>query len=219
MSNGNDWSSDTNGNKKSEKSLPSVTVSAIETIRIDFTKGKNIAWTCTSGVEKCNTLIPEAIQKIEDASTSSVLTTAEKAAQRAILNRLGKRGDPGVDIGFSDDIRGLGVTDRNTDGTDKITINNVLRNVDSAASVLDHEGRHAVDDKYRGRDIQTLHERTQTELNAYTNQAAFDRAAGIPTRLNKWDRTEGYDWDEIHKQVQNSINASCSGNETASSCH
>jgi hypothetical protein len=222
MSNGNDWSSDTNGNKKSEKGLPTVTVYGIESTKGDHAKAVMIAYTCSAGSENCDE-VRAMMKQMNNAAKDPSITGSDRSRIGAVFNAYGKEGEPGVDIKDDQNLDAGGVTHRNEDGSDTVSIKFPgVRDPVWDAHVLVHEGQHVLNDETRGRDINSLQERRATEESAYTTEAIYLKSVQIQPSTGIFSYTQGIDQKQIDIQVQKSIEHACGSGVSASSsqsCH
>lgn len=103
------------------------------------------------------------------------------------------------------------------DGTIAISISETRKSRDAAADII-HEGAHGLDDQKRGRSISSRNERKETEVNAYTAEAHFQKAENYATSFNDgWVPGLGFSQEKVKKQAESSILVAC-GQSTAGSC-
>ena len=155
---------------------------------------------------------------IKDASTSNKLSRSERRAISSVVKFFGENGESGVRIEMTN--RGgmvRGTASRWDVGTINITVEESGSDKDRARHVL-HEGSHGLDDKIRGRTERSRGEKLDSELNAYTTQAYFQKAVEFSGGAGDvWLYKEGISQENIERYAKNSVDNSC-GTSVSGSC-
>lgn len=83
--------------------------------------------------------------------------------------------------------------------------------------VIAHEGQHGVDDQARGRTSATRAERKDAEVNGYTAQATYQKAANFAVSARDgWTPFGGMSPENIDRQAEGSIAVSCGASQEGS---
>lgn len=91
------------------------------------------------------------------------------------------------------------------------------RTLNVLARVVAHEGKHGANDQKRGGPI-SAGERKQEEVDGYTAQAIYQKAANFAeSSRDGWTPSGGFSQENIDRQAQGSIRAAC-GSSTSGSC-
>ncbi|HET9034065.1 MAG TPA: RHS repeat-associated core domain-containing protein [Dokdonella sp.] len=187
---------------------------------LDIGKGVQIAYATKD--PKNYDMIDAGLDRVRDvAKNSRDLTDGERVRIENAANAYGFRGEPGVEVDFNDNLTGGtgAVTKRNSDGTETVTfpssgtipLPRTAKSLNSQSIV--HEGQHLIDGKALGRGLGTPEERLDTEINAYTVQAMYQKGAFEPSSLKNdpmWLPSIGYNYDNIFKHAKKSVDTACS---------
>jgi hypothetical protein len=154
---------------------------------------------------------------VSDAASSTNLTSSEQQTLHGVVDFYGPKGDDNVSVSLPTDpsIFGGSENPRGDGGTAvSIAIKPGLGTKELAANIA-HEGQHGVDDRLRGRNINSRAERLSTEISAYTTQALFQKAIHFSTSSHDgWTPLGGFNLPNILDQAQQSVNAACRSSHT-----
>jgi len=152
-------------------------------------------------------------------SMNPYLSSNEQQRLSTILGLYGNEGDPGVHVSFAAGPGYLGMaTYSPLPWGENVSFSSDPRPNLSFYSTIIHEGQHAVDDFDRRSDMRSFEDRHQTEINAYTSQAIFNRAANGSSNFELLDGSGGYDQQAIENAAQDSISAACGGGDGGVTC-
>jgi RHS repeat-associated protein len=173
-------------------------------------------WVCASA-GKCGKF-EQWLGMIKDASVSKKLSTEERRALSSVVKFFGENGETGVRIEMTN--RGGSIRGSASlwgDGTININVEEKGEDRDRARH-LAHEGSHGLDLRIKGRGPNSIEERMDTELNAYTTQAYFQKAVEYSGGIyDVWTLGDGVSQANIEKYARTSVIMACAGN-TGGSC-
>ncbi|HJU38362.1 MAG TPA: RHS repeat-associated core domain-containing protein, partial [Tahibacter sp.] len=174
-------------------------------------------WACSGNESQCDKF-KDWLGMARDAASSERLSESERSVLTKITDFYGDEGDDSVRIFFRvDDGMVPATASRWADGTIAISISETRKPRDAAKDVI-HEGAHGLDDQKRGRSVNSRAERKETEVNAYTAQAYFQKAANFATSSNNgWVPGLGFSQSNVEKQAETSVIVAC-GQSTVGSC-
>lgn len=175
-------------------------------------------YVCTGSRSAC-TNFEKALEQARKASGSARLTGGEKNILKTVVEFYGKnRENNGVAVSFREKGLVQGTALRRTDGGADITLV-AGKSLQEHGRDIVHEGSHGVDDKVRGRSIETRAERKETEIKAYAAQAYFQKAENFSTSWNDgWSVKEQRIVPEnIERQAESSVRRAC-GQTASGSC-
>ncbi|WP_460760719.1 RHS repeat domain-containing protein [Lysobacter fragariae] len=153
---------------------------------------------------------------VRSAAVNLKLSSAERDAMRKVVDFYGKKGDASVSVSFRDSGLVQGTATLRKDGGEDVTLV-AGKTLQEHGRDIVHEGTHGVDDQERKRSIETRAERKQTEINAYTAQAYFQKAENFATSSRDgWTPLGGFSPENIDRQAENSIKISCGQTATGS---
>ena len=136
---------------------------------------------------------------------------------QSVIDFYGDKGDESVSVSILHDSGAGGTENYQPGGGESVSVK-LTKPLDAFARNIAHEGQHGADDQIRGREIYSLTEREQTELNAYTTQAVFQKALNFVTSSNDgWTPLGGYNTENIRNQARDSVKRAC-GTTTTGSC-
>jgi hypothetical protein len=173
-------------------------------------------YVCESNAENC-TYFDRGMTMAQAAAASPYLDASERAALHAVRTFFGDKGDPSVRISFKSNDLVQGTARLDADLRASISL---IAGKDLWETVRDafHEGSHGLDDRIRGRAIESRAERKATEVQAYLIQAIFQKATNRASNSNDgWTPAGGFRMDKIEVQAEGSVRAACLG-ETSGSC-
>jgi RHS repeat-associated protein len=176
----------------------------------------NGRWVCSGNDDDCHSF-EDGLDAVNDAASSSNLTSSEQQTLHDVVDFYGPKGDDNVSVSLSTDPTIFGGSeDPRADGGTSISIAiKPGQGTKELAANIAHEGQHGVDDKIRGRNINSRAERLSTEISAYTTQAIFQEAIHFATSSHDgWTPLGGFNLQNIQDQAQRSVNAACRSSHT-----
>ncbi|MFK3649185.1 RHS repeat-associated core domain-containing protein [Lysobacter enzymogenes] len=179
-------------------------------------------WVCKGG-DAC-TNFEKALGRVAAAASNPRLNEDQRGVMRKIVSFYGPKGDARVGVSFSDGLSTDGAATMRKDGGHDIQFNMARLSAytkdafgQNFGRQAAHEGQHGVDDRARGRAIETLAERKATEVNSYTTAAYFQQAENVAFKWDDgWTPVRGFSRANIENQAMSSVRAACAGVEEGS---
>ncbi|HCH0556767.1 TPA: hypothetical protein NKO30_006903 [Pseudomonas aeruginosa] len=181
-------------------------------------------WVCSDGGRGSCSKFETALNRVADAAKSGRLSQSEQGRLQRIVSFYGVKGDDKVSVSFANLGGPGGNASMRADGGEHVTLDmgaatrkSEDRTLNVLARVVTHEGEHGANDQQRGRPVSSLAERKTEEVEGYRSQATYQKAANFAeSSADGWTPGGGYNEEQIERQGQGSVDASCNGNTNGS---